>query len=318
MKILDLFRKRQRKVKECDTREEYYAEIRRMQNEELRSSKYAIIKRALENNYWNRSNIELEEELLKIVGTYGLEDKLINKSEEYKTSTRLKRYADLKKFYDKLTVDEINSNIFLKTGFLFLKTVELECKEIIEKANAKNESKTDEKFFKIKHPISEEFKTYLPDYISTQRAIPYYNPSIYEFEYIDLLDKEHKHVYEDYNVFVRRITKLAEDIYFLELNYQLATKNNDLTCYYFQIYHPGVDDHLEAGFFPKKEKEETSKDESTVKEEFVRTTVNNFKALLELGVIDKAVLEDEEELPRTMPKLYVKTKRKNNEGVQNV
>ena len=62
----------------------------------------------------NQKHRETEKELFKIVGTYGLEDSnLINKPYEYQKSIRLKRYTQLKKFFEELTEEQINSNVFL-------------------------------------------------------------------------------------------------------------------------------------------------------------------------------------------------------------
>ena len=46
----------------------------------------------LTNNYWNRENKELEEKLFKIIGTYGLEEDMFDKSSEHHKSVRTKRY----------------------------------------------------------------------------------------------------------------------------------------------------------------------------------------------------------------------------------
>ena len=133
---MGLFRKDKKEtvVRNYPTKEEYLAEINRIQNEELNSDRYVKIRKSLENHYWNRENKNLEEELFKIVGTYGLDDSLINKSDEYQKSVRLKRYAQLKKFFKGLSEEQINSNIFLKIANLYMKISVEECKEMISQS----------------------------------------------------------------------------------------------------------------------------------------------------------------------------------------
>ena len=287
---MGLFRKDKKEtvVRNYPTKEEYLAEINRIQNEELNSDRYVKIRKSLENHYWNRENKNLEEELFKIVGTYGLDDSLINKSDEYQKSVRLKRYAQLKKFFKGLSEEQINSNIFLKIANLYMKISVEECKEMISQLNLENPGNC----FKTEYLIPETTQKHLPDYVNTQCAVLYYNPSAYKTDYVDVLDLSHINIYQDYNDLVGKITKLAEDIYFLELNYQIVRNFNNLICFNFQIYHPGRDNKFIASFFLHEPKKTMNEDKSIVKEDFVENKINNFQSLIDLVIIDVTVSQE--------------------------
>ena len=117
----------------------------------------------MENHYWNRENKDLEEELFKIVGTYGLEDSLINKSDEYQKSIRFKRYAQLKTFFEGLSEEQINSNVFLKIANLYMKISSKECERILSELNEKIEGADSIKSIEIERPIPETNQKHLPD-----------------------------------------------------------------------------------------------------------------------------------------------------------
>ena len=296
---MGLFRKNKKEtvVRNYPTKQEYLAEINRIQSEELNSDRYAKVRKSLENHYWNRENKDLEEELFKIVGTYGLEDSLINKSDEYQKSTRLKRYAQLKTFFEGLSEEQINSNVFLKIANLYMKISSKECERILSELNEKIEGVDSIKSIKIERPIPETTQKHLPDYVNTQCAVLYYDPSAYKTDYIDVLDSSHINVYRDYNDLVGKITKLAEDIYFLELNYQIVRNFNDLICYHFQIYHPGRDNKFIASFFLREPKKSINEDKPVVEEDFIETTINNFQSLVDLGIVDIATSQEEKGKP---------------------
>lgn len=293
---MGLFRKNKKEtvVRNYPTKEEYLAEINRIQSEELNSDRYAKVRKSLENHYWNRKNKDLEEELFKIVGTYGLEDySLINKSDEYQKSVRLKRYAQLKRFFEGLSEEQINSNVFLKITNLYMKISVKECNEMISQLDLENPGKC----FRAEYFIPETTQKHLPDYVNTQCAVLYYDPSAYKTDYVDVLDSSHINVYRDYNDFVRKITKLAEDIYFLELNYQIVRKFKNLICNYFQIYHLGHDSKFIASFFLREPQKSINEDKPIVEEDFVETTINNFQSLIDLGIIDITPSQEEKGTP---------------------
>lgn len=293
---MEIFKKAKKEHddKKYPTKKEYLAEINKIQSEELNSDRYIKVRTSLEKYYWNRENKDLEKELFKIVGTYGLEDSnLVNKPYEYQKSIRLQRYAKLKKFFEGLSEEQINSNIFLKIANLYMRISVEECNEMISQLNLENPGKC----FSTEYSIPETTKQHLPDYVNTQRAVLYYNPSAYKTDYVDVLDSSHINVYRDYNDLVVKITKIAEDIYFLELNYQIVRNFLDLICYHFQIYHPGHDNKFIASFFLYEPKKSMNEDKPVVEEDFIETTINNFQSLIDLGIVDITTSQEEKGKP---------------------
>lgn len=234
------------------TKEEFEKEIKTINENELKSSRYWNAYIYLANNYWNRRNLELENELFKIIGVYGLEKDMINESNDTVKLTRLKIYSILNQFMDSLTEEQIDSNIFLKTADIFIKNSNKDCLDIINHVN--NFKNIDS--ISMDYPIPQYIQNYIPEYINTQVGIEYYKPEDYKIEYIDVLDLEHKYVYDDYNLCVKRLGKILEDIYFLEIN-NILYNNPNLICYHFQVYHPGDNNKFIVGFFNNKENNNT-------------------------------------------------------------
>ena len=275
--------------------EEYIEEIKRIQEKELNSDRYALTYDFLSNNYWNRQNKDLEEELFKIVGTYGIEDEMFNMPDDFIKSVRLKRYAKLKKFIESLTEEQIDSNIFLQKANLFMKTSIEDCPIILDELNKIINNGNQSKSITIECTIPDNTRMNILDHISTQTGIRYYRPEAYKVDYIDVLDSSHKQVYEDYNHCIRKISKIAEDIYFLQLNNIIAALSSDLMCYNFQIYHPGYNDCFIVSFFVKSNEviQKPSDDETSLPtDDFILTTINNFQALLDMGIIDITILNE--------------------------
>ncbi len=279
--------------KDYPTEEEFYEEIKRIQNEELNSDRYMLAYAFLTNNYWNRENKKLEEELFKIIGTYGLEEDMFDKSSEYHKSVRTKRYETLKQFIGSLSLEQINSNIFLKSTYLFINMSNEVCSTIMTELYNKISGGNVSGSLTLELEIPEKTQELIPNYISGRRGIKYYRPEAYRIEYIDVLDSTHKYVYDDYNSLVGKIGKLAEDVYYLQLN-EMVCNAPSLECYHFQVYHPGYNDHFIASFFirTKQNNQFSQEIDSTPTDEFIQTTVTNFKQLLDMGLIDVSVLED--------------------------
>ena len=285
--------KKEELYKDYTTKEEYFREVTRIQSEELKSDRYMLAYEFLTNNYWNRENKELEEELFKIIGTYGLEEPMFNESSEYKKTIRMKKYEILKQFIGSLTEEQINSNIFLRSTYLFMNMSNEVCSSIMTELYDKMNSENVPSSLSLELQIPEKTQELIPNYISSRRGIKYYRPEEYRIEYIDVLDLTHKYVYEDYNSLVGKIGKLAEDVYYLQLN-EMVSNIPSLECYHFQVYHPGYDNHFIASFFVRaKQNNQTSQENDFAPtEEFIQNTVANFKQLLDMGLVDISVLED--------------------------
>lgn len=258
---MNLFKKNKNEKTIEEVQEEYFEKIRKIHEDELNSDKYTSIYKFMVDNYWNRKNQKLEEELFKIVGTYGIEDDILNMPNDYKKDARLKRYAKLKNFLDSLSGEQIGSNIFLKSAYIFMKTSIDDCSNILNKLNEIIDNGNETGSITFESNIPDTTKLHIPDYIQTGTAINYYRPEEYKMEYINLLDNSHKYVYEDYTELVRNIGKIMEDIYFLQLNNITNVISNDLMCCNFQVYHPGDNDCFISSFFvnDKLNSKETNK-----------------------------------------------------------
>ena len=113
------------------TKEEYYKNVKQINEKELHSDRFKTIKE-LVSSFSERKNLELEKHFFKIVGTYGLEDKLINKSYDNKRISKAKRYSKLKQYMNSLTPRQISSDLYLTAAAKFMETSLIDCKIIIE------------------------------------------------------------------------------------------------------------------------------------------------------------------------------------------
>lgn len=275
------------------TKDEYLNRVKQIQSEELKSDRYMLVYVFLTHNYWNRENEDLEKELFKIIGTHDLEESIFNESSEYKKSLRMKKNEMLKQFISSLTEEQINSNIFLKSTYLFMNMSNEVCSAIMTELYDKINSENVPNLLTLEFQIPEKTQELIPNYIPGQKGIKYYRPEDYRTDYIDVLDSTHKYVYEDYNLLVEKLGKLAEDVYYLKLN-EMIFNIPSLECYHFQAYHPGYNNHFIASFFVrKKQNNQTPKENNfTPTEEFIQNTVANFKQLLDMGLVNIPVLEE--------------------------
>ena len=239
------------KKREYQAKEECFNRVEEIQSEELKYERYSLAYTFLTNNYWNRKNKELEDELFKMIETYNMEDGfIINKSSEYKKKIKLKRYEILKQFLFSLSEDEINSNIFLKSAYSFINMSEEVCLNIITELSSKLSIVNESTILTLEFKIPEETKKLIPDYICEYTSIKNYKKEDYKIGHIDILDSNHKYVYDDYNLVCEKLGKLAEDIYYLKLN-EILSNIPSLYCYHFQVYHPGYNDCFIASFAVK-------------------------------------------------------------------
>ena len=247
--------------------EAYAKEVAKVHSEELKSTRYTNAKEFLVNNYYNRKNLEFEKILFDIIFE---NDNMIYKTDKERKNIRITKYEELKIFINALSEDQILSNIFLLNAKLYLGTASRDSINILnELKNKLTTEGFDPYYFEINIP--DNLKPYIPEHINETKGINYYNPRVYKTEYINVLDDKHKQIYEDYNEFIKLNDKLAESIYLFKLNDALANIN-DVSCEFFQIYHPGINDKLIARFAIKDNKlENTSfKDENEYMNNFNR------------------------------------------------
>ena len=234
----------------------YEENVNNIRRNELASERFIKTKKFI-HNYNRRSNLELEQELFKIVGTYGLDDDLLGKEYEYIKKRKEDRYKKLKDFLNSLTEEQINSNIYLLAATTFMKTSLEDCK-IIANQLAIEIEKVDLNSFecpqllKIDYDIPEERLILFPKRISEQTGVLYHKPHHYKVSYINLLDEYNQYVYSEYNDYVRKNDKLANDIYHLQMWNLLSKFPDEINNYYFSIFNNSTEQKFCTGYFVKK------------------------------------------------------------------
>lgn len=280
------------------TKEEYEENIRQINEKELNSVRFKMIKEFI-LTLNERKNLDLEKRLFKIIGTYGLEDDLINRNYDYKKISKSKRYNELKKFMNSLTSQQIHSNLYLTATSEFMKTSVLDCKIIIEhlQNQIRNlELSNENRRFEININIPKERLDSLPTSICEQTSIPYYRPQAYRMEYVYLLDENNMYIYEEYNKYVRNIQKLAEDIYHLQMWNLLFVYPEQIDNYYFSIINNDYEHQFRTAFFVKKCRESIV-EEKTGLNKFSEETKNNISRIVGLP-FDEIVNMDFEDLEK--------------------
>ena len=250
-KALDKFARRNT---DYPTKKEFEEHKRQIQRNELDSDRFKKVK-IFVNDYYKKENKELEKKLFKIIGTYGLEDNLINKSFDEKKINKIKRYNKLKKFMNSLTEDQINSNLYLRAVSMFMETSIEDCEFIIRRLKEKIEDlelSDENQRLELNINIPTKRLKLLPTSISEQVGIPYYRPQDYKTEYINVLDVENAYIYSEYNRYVRNINKLATDIYHLQMWNLLSAYPEQIYNYYFSILNNDFEHEFRTAYFVKK------------------------------------------------------------------
>lgn len=292
---MNIFKKKENKSElysDYPTKEEFLKNIEDIQNSELCSDRFKSTYSFLANNYWNRSNIELENELFKIIESIGNEDALLNKSNDYKKSVRAVKFQIMKDFINSLTDEQINSNIYLKCASEFMNMSNDVCSNIINELYNRFNNISESNTYTLELPIPKSTSDLIPNYINKTIGIKYYKPKDYRIEFIHLLEPKYQYVYSDNNELAYKIGRLSEIIYFLKLN-EITYNLPQINCYSFHVYHPGNNDCLIASFSVKiKDNIQTYQEDIVPDAEFIQTTVNNFKKLIDMGLIDISVLDN--------------------------
>lgn len=238
------------------TMEEYKGRIKQIQKEELASDRFKVTCEFVES-YRLRENKELENELFKIVGSYGLEDNLFAKDYEVIRLGKITRFTKLIKFLNSLTTEEIMSNIYLKAADTFIRTSANDCLVIVQKLQKVMEtelfqSSNKPQRLEVNMSISQERLALLPIPINEQVGIAYYRPQDYKVSYVNILDDENKNIYREYNSYVRKINQLATDIYQLQIWNLLSVFLEEINNYYFNILNNEFEHQFLTSYFVKK------------------------------------------------------------------
>lgn len=283
---------------EYPTKEEYEENIRQINEKELQSNRFKMTKEFV-FLLSKRENLEFEKKLFKIIGTYGLEDDLINKGYDEKKISKTKRYNELKNFMNSLTPQQIHSNLYLTATAEFMETSIIDCKTIIEhlQRQIRDLGISDKnRRFEINIDIPKERLESLPISICEQTSIPYYRPQDYRNEYVYLLDEYNRHIYEEYNKYVRKIEKLAEDIYHLQMWNLLSAYPEQINNYYFSIYNNKYEHQFRTAYFVKKCRKSCNEEKSE-SYQLIEETKNNISRIVGLP-FDEIVQMDPEDLEK--------------------
>lgn len=244
-----------RKNTDYPTKEEFEEHKRKIQQEELKSDRFKKIQKFI-MEYQKRENIELERVLFKIVGTYGLEDNLINKRFDKRRIYKSKRYNELKKFMNSLSGDQINSNIYLKAAAMFMETSIIDCELIIRQLRTRifNLELSDRnQSIYINIDIPKERLELFPKMIYEVVRIPYYRPQDYKMAHVNILDETNSYIYTEYNQYVDNIKRLSEDIYQLQMCNLLSLFPEQIVNYNFSIFN--YECEFRTSFFVRKSRE---------------------------------------------------------------
>lgn len=243
------------------TKEEYENQVRLLHQTELDSEVYKKIYTFLQNEFWNRQNIELEEKLFAIIGSYDFEESIWNESFSNKQLKRIKQYEKLKNFIESLSEEQINNNPYLKQASVFMVSSKKDIEYIIKifEDNLFHNQEEQKSRIEIVLPFREEQICQIPLHKSLTSRISYYQPNTYKTSYIPVLDQEHIYVYEEYNEYARKVENLLSDIYFWQLTKEMFSYSEYVHFCYFQILHNCGQNEFVASFVLKSLKDKKMK-----------------------------------------------------------
>lgn len=242
------------KTKTYPTKEEYIEQIKHIQQSELQTEKFKNISSFI-TEYRVRKNIELEEDLFKIIDTFALDRKIFNKTVSEKETIRKEMFLEFKKFINSLSQEQIDSNLYLKAAKVFLSTAIKDCQVIEDKLKEQLKYMGGLKIPKrieIDIDIPKETLSFLPNRISEQVKVEYFDPTVYLYEYIYLLDSQHRYIYSEYNEHVSKLDKLANNIYKLYMWSILSEYPEQIDNYYFNILNNSLEHQFLTAYFVKK------------------------------------------------------------------
>ena len=184
---------------------------KQLNEKEIKSEKYNLIYSYLNENYWNRDNIEIENDLFFIIDSFD-SIKFLYSDIEALNKKKRKLYKKLDKLLSSLSKEQINSNIFLKNAKKIKKISKADSINILKQLRYKiMTNETDN--VNIEFSSSRKLNNLIPKSVTQKIAVGK--------EYIDVLDDNHKYVYDDYNQVVSKLKQLVEKIYLLQILLQI-------------------------------------------------------------------------------------------------
>ena len=197
--------------------EQYLKNVKEIQDKEINSNRFIEVLK-FNHKYNNRTNKEIEDELFNYIGNYN-EVYYLNETNIDKKKRYTKTLKKVKKLINSLDSEEIESNIFLSSTDYFLKSSKEDCKKIInELMNEYNSTHTAiNKKISIDIDISKETLNKIKNQIPLQVSIPFYNPSIYKYNYVNIVGDKDLKYYQVYNDIINIIRKICIDVYVCRL-----------------------------------------------------------------------------------------------------
>lgn len=274
-------------------KEEFEKNVKKIQQKELQSDRFKFVQKFMAD-YRIRSNRDLENKLFKIVGND--EEQLLIKSYDDRKVDKTIRFNELKKFMNSLTQEQINSNIYLKTVAIYMETSIKDCKLIMEQLEEQlsNLKVSDEnQNLKLNVNIPKERLNIFPTIIRVQVSVPYCSIPNYKVTSVNVLDEENLQLYNEYNFYVKKINKLANDIYHLQIWNLLSIYPEQINNYYFLIFNNDSEQQFKTAYYVKKCRENITTEENKTYQLYEKTIEKISKVIgLSLDEIIKIGCED--------------------------
>ena len=200
-------------VEENKSISEFMENVEKVQQDEINSDRFIEVLKC-KQKYDNRKFKDVESNLFTLIS--GLSDienmDITNAGRKRKYVKNLKK---IKKLYEDLTSNQIESNLFLSTTESILKSSKKDCKKIVELLLQRYEELEDtsiQKKIDIEFNISYEVLNYLKKPIKLQISVPSYN-KIHSHEYVDIVDEKNMEYYKMYNQCVNIMESICSRIY---------------------------------------------------------------------------------------------------------
>ena len=212
--MFDFFKKQEdnNEVSEY-TYDMYLNNIYEVQSNELNSSRFQNIKKFVDD-YFVRKSINKEQILLKMLKN--------NHDFNYDNQYYIQKLKQIKRIINDCSVNEIESNIYLKSIKNAMYMGKIDCKNIIEKiANGKYETIEEVnryQYLRVDIRIDKKSLNLLGDYVDTTCYIKnYLNNDSDSYDTVDILDENNIKYYLVYNSIIKSLNEINKTIY----NYRL-------------------------------------------------------------------------------------------------
>ena len=199
------------------SKKDFYKNIRKIQQNEVNTDQFRFVK-AFIDKYRKRTSIEKEKYLFDLIREYKsiLES---NRNNEDTIAFRNNLNNKLNNLIETLTIDDINNNLYLRILNHVNNTCDDECQVLLSDVKCDETNKKE---------VPTERKSLLQNQVRLHKKIPYYNPRLYEMEYVNVLDDENLYYYEIYNLVINNVINIYNLIYSLKINSIIEKEELDL------------------------------------------------------------------------------------------